>query len=154
MGMSTVGIYWIAAIVVFSLVEAATAGLTSIWFALGSVAGLCTALLGGPVWLQVVWFLVISAATLILTRPLAKKYVNGRRQPTNADRLIGETGTVTEGIDNIAAKGTVNMGGQLWTARSLTGAVLPAGTLVTAREIQGVKLIVEKAGEHEEKKEE
>ena len=44
---------WIAAIIIFGVAEAATAGLTSIWFVLGSVAGLIVAVCGGPVWLQV-----------------------------------------------------------------------------------------------------
>ena len=35
---------WIAAIIVFGVVEAATAGLTSIWFVLGSVAALIAAI--------------------------------------------------------------------------------------------------------------
>lgn len=42
---------WIAAIIIFGVAEAATAGLTSIWFVLGSVAGLIAAVCGGPVWL-------------------------------------------------------------------------------------------------------
>ena len=143
-GADGIVIFWVCAIVVFMILEAVSAGLITIWFAVGSVAALCTALLGGPFWLQVVWFLVISAVTLILTRPLAKKYINARSQPTNADRSLGRTGIVTEEVDNVAAKGAVNLEGQVWTARSLTGEVLPVGTLVTARQIQGVKLIVER----------
>lgn len=134
---------WVSAIVVFVIVEAVTAGLASIWFAIGAVAGLITDLMGGPVWLQVVWFVVISVVTLLLTRPLAQKYVNGSTQPTNADRLIGRVGIVTEDIDNVAAAGAVKIDGQVWTARSLQDGVIPAGARVIAREISGVKLIVE-----------
>ena len=136
-------VIWIAAVGVFLIVEALSAGLTSIWFAIGAAAALLTAVFHGPIWLQIVWFLVVSAAALVVTRPLARKFVNGRQQPTNADRLIGHVGTVTEEIDNIAATGTVHIDGQDWTARSFSGAVLPLGSRVVAREIQGVKLIVE-----------
>lgn len=78
-------IFWIVAAVLFLIVEAATVGLASIWFALGALAALVCALLKGPLWLQILWFFVISVVTLLITRPLAKRYVNGRRQATNAD---------------------------------------------------------------------
>jgi len=42
-------ILWIAATVLFLIVEAATAGLSCIWFALGSAAALLTAWLHGTV---------------------------------------------------------------------------------------------------------
>ena len=142
--MESTVIFWVAAIIFFMVVEAATAGLASIWFALGGVAALLTAWLQGPIWLQIVWFLVVSAVTLILTRPLAKKYVNAEKEPTNADRAIGRVGIVTETVDNIAASGTVKLDGQVWTARSADGEVIAMGERVEALEIQGVKLIVKK----------
>jgi membrane protein implicated in regulation of membrane protease activity len=133
---------WGGAAIVFLIMEGVTAGLTSIWFAIGAAAALVCALLGLPVWVQVLVFAVVSAAALLLTRPLAKKYVNSKRQPTNADRTIGATGRVTETIDNVAATGSVTVGGKLWTARSVTGAVIPEGTLVRCTGIEGVKLMV------------
>jgi len=137
-------IFWVAAIILFLVVEAATAGLACIWFALGGVAALLTAWLQGPIWLQIVWFLTVSVATLLLTRPLAKKFINAEKEATNADRCLGRTGIVTETIDNIAASGTVKLDGQVWTARSADGEVIAMGEQVTALEIQGVKLIVKK----------
>lgn len=136
-------VIWSVAAVIFLIIEGVTAGLASIWFALGALAALISALFGAPLWLQVIWFIVISGVTLWLTRPLAKKYVNSKSQPTNADRIIGTEGYVTEKIDNIAATGTVSIGGKLWTARSLTGEPIGVGALVLARNIEGVKVIVE-----------
>ena len=57
-------IFWVVAIILFLVVEAATAGLTCIWFALGGVAALLTAWLSGPIWLQIIWFLTVSIAAL------------------------------------------------------------------------------------------
>ena len=133
---------WSIAIFLFVILEAATAGLSSIWFALGSLAALISSLLGAPLWLQIVVFSVLSLVTLALTRPLAMKYINSKSQPTNADRLIGTTGIVTETIDNIAATGTVSANGRLWTARSASGSSIEPQTLVTIEKIDGVKLIV------------
>ena len=135
-------IVWGVIMVVMLIAEAVTVGLVTIWFALGALCALISSLLGAPVWLQAAWFVVISAATLILTRPLAKKYVNGRSQPTNADRVIGQSCIVCERIDNLAGTGAVNVDGKVWTARSETGKVIEPGAVVTAKQIQGVKLIV------------
>ena len=90
-------------------------GLISIWFALGALAALVSALLHAPLWLQIVWFLVVSIAALALTRPLAKKYINAKTQPTNADMLIGQECVVTETIDNVLGMGAVTVGGKIWT---------------------------------------
>ncbi len=135
-------IVWAAGIVVFLLIEALTAGVAAIWFALGSICALIAALLGAPVWLQVLWFAVISVLTMVLTRPIVKKYVNGRKQATNADRVIGMHATVRENINNLAATGSVLCDGKEWTARSADGNTIPSGTVVTVLAIEGVKLIV------------
>ena len=133
---------WIVAMIVFLIVEGVTLGLTSLWFAIGSLAALISAMFEAPVWMQVAWFLVISAAALAATRPLAKKYLNANCQPTNADRVIGTHGVVTETIDNLRATGTVSVGGKTWTARAQNDTVIEAGSEVCVEAISGVKLIV------------
>lgn len=142
--MSGEAIFWIVALILFLVVEAVTVGLASIWFAIGSLAALICALVGGPVWLQAVWFVVVSLVTLILTRPLVKKFVNGRTVATNADRNIGRTAVVTERIDNLNGTGSVKLDGVDWTARSADDdRPIAEGAQVIVREIRGVKLIVE-----------
>lgn len=135
-------IVWIAAIVLFLIVEAATAGLVTIWFAVGALAALLAAMFNAPVWLQLVWFLAISIAAFAVTRPLAKKYLNSKTLPTNADMLIGQECVVTEAIDNLAGTGAVSVGGKVWTARSVAQHVIPQGTHAVVMRIEGVKLIV------------
>ena len=92
---------------------------------------------------QITVFLVVSAIALYFTRPLVKKFVNNKVEPTNADIVIGKECRVTETIDNIAGTGAVYVDGKTWTARSADDSeTIPEGTLVTARQIDGVKLIV------------
>lgn len=134
--------FWVIAMVVFLVVEAVTVGLASIWFAVGALIAMFTAMVGAPVWLQILVFLAVSAVTLYFTRPLVKKYVNGRVQPTNADMLIGKECRVTETIDNIAGTGAVYVDGKTWSARCENDEVIPEGMLVKAIRIDGVKLIV------------
>jgi membrane protein implicated in regulation of membrane protease activity len=135
-------IFWLVAFVLFLIIEAATASLASIWFALGALVALISTALGAPLWMQIAWFIVVSAVTLYFTRPLAKKYLAPKRSATNADRLINETCAVTEDIDNIAGTGAVSIEGKIWTARSAGGEHIAKGTLVRVTAIEGVKLIV------------
>ena len=136
-------VVWLAAMIVLLIVEGLVPGLVSIWFAIGALAALIAALAGAPVWLQTLWFLLVSVAMLALTRPLAKKYVNSKVQPTNADSIIGKDCVVTENIDNIHGTGAVAVGGKVWTARTeIDGDKAEVGDVVKALRIEGVKLIV------------
>jgi len=139
-------IFWAVAVVAFVILEIATVGLASIWFALGALCALIAALLGAPLWLQIVWFAIVSIATLLLTRPLAKKYINGKTMATNADRVIGRRAVVKERIDELAGTGAVLADGKMWSARTADGSTVEPGNIVTVREIRGVKLIVEPQG--------
>lgn len=140
--IDNMSIVWVVIMVVFLVVEAAPAGLTCIWFAIGALAALIAALFGAPIWLQLVWFFVVSVVTLYFTRPLVLKYVNSRSQPTNADMVIGKEALVTEAIDNVESAGAVAVGGKVWTARSENGEPIEVGSIVTVLRIEGVKLIV------------
>ena len=140
--MST--IIWIAAIVIFGVAEAVTAGLTSIWFVLGSVAALIAAICNGPVWLQITLFFVVSIATLAATRPLVAKLMKKDIKPTNADRVLGGSARVTERIDNDVPTGAVYIDGKTWSARSSTGEIIEPDAMVRVVRMEGVKLYVEK----------
>lgn len=135
---------WIAAIIIFGVAEAATAGLTSIWFVLGGVAGLIAAVCGGPVWLQVGLFFAVSIAALAFTRPLVVKLMKKDIKPTNADRVLNNVGRVTERIDNALPSGAVYIDGKTWTARSADGEVIELDAAVRILRMEGVKLIVQK----------
>lgn len=140
----TIKLVWLGLLLLFGIGEAVTVGLTSIWFAAGALVALIIALLGGPLWLQIALFLIVSLLCLLAVRPLARKYLNKNIQPTNADRIIGAEARVTEDIDNIQGKGAVLVGGITWTARSENDTNIPAGCLVKVLRIDGVKLYVER----------
>lgn len=135
-------IFWIVLLVIFIIIEAATAQLVTIWFAVGSAAALVANVLNAPDWLQWVVFIVVSVIVIFGTRPFVKKITKQKSLPTNADRCIGQTAVVTEEIDNIAGKGSVRINGVVWTARSEDGSVIKDDERVTVIKIEGVKLIV------------
>ncbi len=124
---------WLALMVLFILVEAGTAGLTTIWFAGGALVAFLAALLGAHLVVQVILFVLVSLLLLIFTRPLVKKYLNGRTLKTNADSLIGRTAVVSEEISNLRATGAIMVDGMSWTARSETEEAIPAGAEVRSR---------------------
>ena len=136
-------VIWLIAAVVFVVAEAATLGLTSIWFACGSLLAMVAALLDVSIWGQLLVFILGSALLLASTRKWVSKLKLGRVK-TNADRIIGQQAVVIQTIDNQAAKGQVRVGGQVWTARSVEDEPILAGTQVEVVQITGVKVIVKK----------
>ena len=143
-------IVWTAAIILFGVVEAATAGLVSIWFVAGALVALIAAFVDASLVVQIILFLVVSAVALSLTRPMLRKITNANAVPTNADRVLGETAKVTETIDNENSVGAVYVDGKTWSARSTDGSVIPAGSRVYIESMQGVKLLVKKSEEKAE----
>lgn len=137
-------IFWIIAVVVFAVLEAFTASLTSIWFGIGALGALLAHGLGASPMQQATVFIILSALSLLLLRPMAKKMLHLKFTPTNADRILGTTAIVTEEIDNIKGTGLASISGQIWTARTTEDSVIAIGTEVTILKIEGVKIIVTK----------
>ena len=136
-------LFWLIALILFGVLEAVTVGLTSIWFAVGALAALVACAADAPMLVQVVVFLGVSFLTLLLVRPMAQKYDNDRHVATNADRVIGAEGIVTQDIVNLKAQGQITVNGAPWTARTEEGCpAIPAGSRVRVLRIEGVKVIV------------
>lgn len=139
-------IIWGILFVILVVVEIATMGLTTIWFAFGSLLAVILAALNAPLWLQIIVFIIVSLVLLFFTRPIALKYFNNARTKTNAESLVGEIALVTEAIDNLKGQGTVFIHGQEWSARTANDDhTIGKDFKVRICEIQGVKLIVEPA---------
>ena len=131
---------WIAVTVIAIIVEAVSAQLLSIWFALGGIAALITSLVTDSIAVQ-----IISVISLAVIFPFVKNILKKEPVKTNADRYIGKLAVVTEGISNIDAKGQVKVDNQIWSARSEDGSQIAEGTRVNVLRIEGVKLIVSAA---------
>ena len=143
--MNWAAIIWFGLTVLLLIAEAATVTVISLWFAAGALAAMVTALLGGAIWMQILVFLVVSAAALTALRPLVRKHLTPKLTATNIDSVIGSVGIVTVSIDNIAAAGQVKLGSMEWTARSTSGASIEAGTKIRVDRIEGVKVFVSPA---------
>ena len=141
---------WLAALAAFIVIEIATMGLTTIWFAGGALIALVLALLNTSFYVQLGAFLVISIVLLVCTRPLAVKFFNGKREKTNVDSMIGKQAIVVAEIDNLREEGQVMLNGMEWSAKTYEeGCIIPAGAVVEVKEIRGVKLIVLEKGKEQ-----
>lgn len=137
-------ITWLVLLVVLVVIELITMGLTTIWFAAGALAATIMSILGLPILLQILVFLVVSGVMLYFTRPIAVKYFNKDRIRTNAESMVGRQAIVISEIDNLQGIGQVTVGGMEWSARAADDAAkLPVGAVATVVAIRGVKLIVE-----------
>lgn len=137
--------FWIVIIIAALIIELITVGLVSVWFALGGAAGLIAQMMGAPLWAQTGLFLLVSVASMVLTRPWAIKHLNARQVASNIDEIIGSRVHVVETIDNKKDTGKVLRNGLEWTARAKDdNAVFEQGDDVRVVEVAGVKLIVEK----------
>lgn len=141
-------IVWLVLLAVFILVEIATLGLVTIWFAGGALVAFLVAVVTESVLIQIFVFLAVSFLLLFFTRPIALKRFNNRRTKTNAEGLVGEYCKVTETIDNFNETGTVMLNGLEWTARSKDNVKIAVGTKVKVSAIDGVKVIVEEEKEN------
>ena len=136
---------WVAVIAATAIAEAETCDLVAIWFIPGALTAMILAFCGVEPWVQVVVFIALSAAILTLFFTVLKKRIPKReKEKTKSDALIGARGIVEDEIDNIHETGSVKIRGLVWSARSANDAVkIPVGSLVTIKEIVGVKLICE-----------
>ncbi|MCH5304529.1 MAG: NfeD family protein [Ruminococcus sp.] len=123
--------------------EVLTTQLVSIWFVIGGVAAAITCIFTDNILIQSLVFILVSLISLIATRPLVKKFMRNKKQPTNSDRLIGRVGIVTIDIINLKGEGQVNVDGKIWSARSVDGREIKSGANVRITSIEGVKLLVE-----------
>ena len=141
--MDMQAVVWLVLLVLLLAVEAVTLGLSTIWFAGGALAAFVAAVAGAGLPVQIALFFAVSILLLIFTRPAAMRWLEHKKTRTNARSLVGDTGIVTEEINNLESRGQVQVRGQIWTARTVSDeSRVLAGSRVKIEKISGVKLIV------------
>lgn len=141
-------VVWLVFAVIMLVVEIVTTGLVTLWFAVGSIVAMIMDLCGAPLVSQIVVMAVVSIVCFILcmiwVRPKLESLRKKNVQKTNADRLIGREGVVTVPLNAVEGKGQVKVDGQIWSAKAAED--LKEGTKIKVRSIEGVKLVIERAG--------
>jgi len=135
---------WFIIFLVLLGIEFATVNLVTIRFAIGALSALLLSFFVESIVVQSSVFVIVSILALFLTKPIIKKFNIVEKNPTNSDRFIGKEGIVTKDIkDN--EYGEVKVYGEVWTATS--NSTIKEGTKVIVKDIEGVKLVVEKKEE-------
>jgi membrane protein implicated in regulation of membrane protease activity len=129
---------WLIAAGLFAAGEVASLDLVLLMFAGGALGGMSMALIGLGVPFQLVAFLVVSAALLVVVRPVAKRHLVDRT-PEQIDGVavyIGRTAVVSQRVDNDG--GRIRLGHDEWTARTqLDAEVFEVGDEVRIVQIEG-----------------
>lgn len=134
-------LFWLAAMVLFSVIEATTLGLATIWFAAGAFVSVIAAILNFSIPVQIGLFIVVSLALLAFTRPILVEHLRVGRHKTNLDVIIDSIGLVTKDIEPFKV-GQIKVNGQIWTATTEDKNTITKDTKVKVIKIEGVKLIV------------
>ncbi len=135
---------WLGIGIIALVVELITIGLTSIWIVGGALVALLINVIGGPVWVQILAFFLITFTLLFFTRPWAIKYLNRQRSATNADSAIGKQVRILERVDNVQETGKALYNGMEWTARALGDDTFEVNEIAEVVDISGVKLVLKK----------
>lgn len=135
---------WLAVIILLTLVECMTAGLTTIWFVISGIIALLVSLTVDNFVLQFGIFVIVGIVLLLTTRPLLLKVIKPKNEKTNFDRIIGMEGIVTEAISKNKI-GEVKVDGKKWSAKA--DQKITKDSIVKIIAIDGIKLEVEKVEE-------
>ena len=133
---------WLILFLVFLGLEIMTTGVFFfICFSTGALFAMLFSLLGASFQVELIVFCVISLASILLIRPLFKKYIAKRKTETNVDSLIGAKAIVIEDI-KVNDMGKIKVEGEIWLAVSKED--ISKGETVTVESVDGTKLIVKK----------
>lgn len=137
-------VFWFSTFIILLVIEIITINLVSIWFALGAIAAFIFSFIFDSIIIQTVVFIFVSVLSLLITKPLMKKFKLSEIVPTNYDRVIGREAIVTKEITK-DHYGEVKVLGTFWTA--CCEEKVTVNTKVKVLAIDGVKLIVRKEEE-------
>jgi membrane protein implicated in regulation of membrane protease activity len=136
--------FWLIVALIALGIEIVTVGtLVSIWFSIGAVTAYIAAQFELTFEVQLFVFLIVSVLAFLTIRPIAKKFLSARQQPTNADRYIGQRVTVTETV-TAESWGAVKIQGVRWSIREVNGLTAEVGETVEIIALEGAKLLVKK----------
>jgi len=137
-------VIWVVLALILIALETVTVAFIGIYLGVGALCAAVVAAFDGALWLQLVVFAVVSAATLYLTRPaLRSRFVNTPLVPSNVPALVGRRGIVVVSIPaGTGGRGQVRIGTEDWSARSLGEEAIAVGETVEVVSIEGVAAIV------------
>lgn len=135
--------FWIILAGIFFIIEMATIGFLVFWFGIGALIAMIVSLFTSSIAIQTTVFILSSTVLLFFTRPFVNKFTKKESEvQTNAYSIIGKRGIVVKDIDPIYGKGQIQIGTEIWSAKSFDDRKIEKGMEVEILEIDGVKAVV------------
>jgi membrane protein implicated in regulation of membrane protease activity len=136
---------WVVMAVLLTIAEIFTSGFFLVCFGVGAAIAAVASFFGFTPLAQFAVFVAGSAVALLMVRPFANRISNTNAMPVGIDRLVGRQGIVVETIDPARGCGVVRVDHEPWSADSIDGVPLAAGTIVQVVGIEGTHLKVRMA---------
>ena len=132
---------WILAALVSGIIEVMSVSFVFLMLAIGALAAGIAAACGANLMVQLIVFIIVSVALLVVLRPFLKGRIERSNSyvPSNTDGLIGKTAYVTETVGE--RHGRIQFTGGEWSART-QGPELPVGAEVRVDRIDGATAVV------------
>lgn len=135
--------FWLIAAGIFLIAEIATTGFLVFWLGIGALITMIVSFFTDNIIVQSTVFLLSSTILIFATKPLARKFINSKDTTiTNAYSVIGKHGIVIQDIDTEKNSGQIKVNGEIWSAKSDLGCIIPKDTKVEVLKIDGVKAVV------------
>jgi len=134
---------WLIGAGLLAVAEIFTLDLVLLMFAGAALATAGVAVLGAPVLLQLITFVIVAIGLLFVVRPVATRHLHNRTpdQIDGAQVYIGRLGIVTERVDD--NRGRIKIGGDEWSAVTQTPVEqFDVGAKVRVMEIRGAIAVV------------
>ncbi|MCK5124804.1 MAG: NfeD family protein [candidate division Zixibacteria bacterium] len=138
----SIGVWvWLAAAILFVVIEIFAPGFIFACFVIGSIAAGVTTVFTDSLLIQGAVFAVVSIGLIPVTRPLANKITKPSPIISNVDGFIGKIGIVKKEVSEV--HGQILIEGQIWQARAEN--TFPIDAKVKVIKVEGAKFFVEEA---------
>lgn len=133
---------WIVIALAALFLDMLTSAFLFIWFSLGSVAALIAYFLGAAFITQVLLFIIVSAALLIIGYPIVKKTIK-KTVPKTLKQEEGYIGREFLIDEDVIEKAIMKVDGIYWTVKN-DGEAINKGDRIKVIGLEGNKLVVKK----------
>jgi membrane protein implicated in regulation of membrane protease activity len=127
------------------LAEIFTAGFVVAGFGLACLGAAAVSYWGFGGYVQIITFCIVTLIFFFGIRPFFVKFLYRFDDPkaTNVQALAGRCGLVTEAIESDVQPGRIQLDGDSWRARSVSGGPVAEGQTVRVVKVEGVTAYVE-----------
>lgn len=131
---------WLAVVIVCVVVELLTTSLTTIWFAFSGVLMIFLAKTGLALQWQIIIFLVVASALMLVTRPLIMKKI--KTSKTNVNALEDQEVLVTKTVSKFQKGEVKTKNGVIWNCVSENEEEIQKGSTAIVTKVDGNTLII------------